>query len=220
MVHTRRKSLARLTPIILLTVFGLLLLAAGLLPAGQTVIARALSLGDDSSWLEMVDTPNQLYTEFNLARLSGKLINFGAVDASACENGGLNADGTATDCGLNAAKPQADEWQNQFNSALVAASKQENVPPRLLKNLFAWESQFWPETIFVNTFEFGLGHITLNGADSALRWDTSLYAEICADSFSKEYCTEEYGYQPANLRSGLQGVLVQKMNADCSGCRF
>jgi subtilisin family serine protease len=168
----------------------------------------------------MVDTPNQLYTEFNLARLSGKLINFGAVDASACENSGLNADGTATECGLNAAKPLADEWQNQFNTALVAASKQENVPPRLLKNLFAWESQFWPETIFFNTFEFGLGHITLNGADSTLRWDTSLYAEICTDTFSNEYCTEEYGYQPANLRSGLQGVLVQKMNADCSGCRF
>ena len=195
MIRSRSKP-ARFRPTILLIILGLVLFTAGLLPASQTAIATALSDSDGTAWLEMVDKPNELYTEYSLARLSGHLITYGAVDASGCENGGLNSDGNATDCGMKAAQPFANDWQNRFNSAILATSKQENVPPRLLKNIFAWESQFWPETIFVNTYEYGLGHITFNGADSALRWDPALYDEICATSFSKEFCSKEYGDQP------------------------
>ncbi len=168
----------------------------------------------------MVSKPNQIYTEFEFAHLSGKLIIFGAVDASACDNSGLNKDGTATDCGIKAAQGVSNEFQNRFNSAIIRTSKQQNIPPRLLKNIFAYESQFWPETVFKTKFEYGLGHITLDGADSALRWDTDLYQEICTSAFSKENCQTEYGYQPENFRNSLQGVLVQKLNANCSTCRF
>ena len=169
----------------------------------------------------MVDKPSQIYTEFSFAHLSGRLIIFGAVDAKGCENGGLNPNGEATDCGIKAAQPVADEWQNRFNAAIIATSKKQNIPPRLLRNLFAWESQFWPETTYTTAYEYGLGHMTMNGADSALRWDDALFDEVCAASFSKETCHQDiYGYQPEGLRNALQGVLAQTVNSDCSACRF
>jgi len=47
-----------------------------------------------------------------------------------------------------------------FHITILDTSKQSGVPPRLLKNIFAWESQFWPQSTYVNTYEYGLGHIT------------------------------------------------------------
>ena len=220
MNQIRRNSTARLISTTLLCLLGIVLLVVSVFPSSQAAIARALFAGEVPGWLDSADKPSQLYTEYALSRLSGHLILFGAVDATACENGGLNAQGNATDCGIKAAQPAANAWQNQFNAAILSASQQENVPPRMLKNIFAWESQFWPETLFINTYEYGLGHMTLNGADSALRWNPALYADMCAASFSKEFCKKTYGDQPTTLRSGLQGALVQKVNADCSGCRY
>ena len=220
MIKNRRQSAARFTPILLLTIAALILLSLGLIPASRSAIARTLSLDDGTAWLEMVDKPSQLYTEYSFAHLSGKLIIFGALNASTCQDSGLNKEGDATDCGIKAAQTVANEWQNRYNKAILETSKQQNIPPRLIKNIFAWESQFWPETTYKNTFEFGLGHVTLNGADSALRWDTGLYQEICLETFNKELCQKEYGDQSEGFRSSLQGVLVQKINADCSTCRF
>ena len=221
-MRTRRKPALFSSPVILLSCFGLVLLVAGLLwPAGRTAIARALSLGDSTAWLEMVDKPSQIYTEYPLAHLSGRLIIFGAVKAPKCPNGGLNEDTDANECGLSATQPQSNEWQNRYNAAIIATSKNQNIPPRLLKNIFTYESQFWSETIYTTAFEYGLGHVTMNGADSALRWDPALFTEICAASFSKETCEKDgYGDQPEELRNALQGMLVQKINGDCSTCRF
>jgi predicted CXXCH cytochrome family protein len=172
------------------------------------------------SWVDMAVSPSQLYTEYQFARLSGRLIHFGAVDGSGCFNRGLAEDGTATDCGMQSARQQSFQWQNQFNNAILETSQRSGVPPVLLKNIFAWESQFWPETAFVNTFEYGLGHMTMNGADSALRWNPTFYDTICASSFSAETCQVVYGLQPEHLRSILKGVVIQKVNADCGDCTY
>ena len=165
MIQTSRRP-ARFKPTILLAIFGLAVIIAGVLPASQAAIARMLADNDGPAWLQMVEQPNELYTEYSLARLSGRLIMSGEVNASECVNGGLDADQNATDCGIKVAQTTANAWQNRFNAAILATSRQEGVPPRLLKNLFAWESQFWPERLYINTFEYGLGHITVMGADT------------------------------------------------------
>ena len=173
---------------------------------------------DAPAWLEMPNDPHQLYSEYKFAGLAGRLIAYKVVDASDCPANGFLPNGAANECGLLRALPAVFEWQNRFNAAILATSQETGVPPILLKNLFAWESQFWPRTVFVHTYEYGLGHITEMGADSALRWNAPFYDDICADSFSADTCKKPYAGQPANIRAALMGVAIQQVNADCANC--
>ncbi len=178
------------------------------------------ALEDVPAWLEMVREPNQLYSQYDLPVLAGKLIHSGEVNASDCFDSGMVADGQADECGLQRAENEMFAWQNQFNQAIIKSSRQSGVPPRLLKNIFAWESQFWPQTTYVNTFEYGLGHITEMGADSTLRWNVPFYDSICADSFSADTCKTDYADQPLSIRRALMGVVIQRVNADCPDCAY
>ena len=175
---------------------------------------------DVPGWLDKLNSPDQLYSEYPLETLAGKLILYGVVTAPDCPNGSLLESGLASQCGVQAALPEVNKWQNRFNSAIIAASQQTGVPPLLLKNIFAWESQFWPQTVFVNTSEFGLGHLTEMGADSVLRWNYAFYQSTCHDSFSAENCDKFYVDQPPAIQSALRGVVLQHVNADCGNCNF
>jgi subtilisin family serine protease len=212
----------------ILTVLALLsgaLLAAVQLPrsvlagAGRDPIWNA-RLNAVPPWLEMPKKPSQLYTEYQLPKLAGKLITFGEVDPRGCLDGGLNADKEADRCGLQTAQAASNIWQNRFNAAILKTSQESGVPPRLLKNIFAWESQFWPERLYVNTFEYGLGHMTVMGADTTMRWDAPFYDAVCASSFSSDTCSKAYADLPDDIRLALMGVVVQRADADCSDCKY
>ena len=82
------------------------------------------------------------------------------MDAVACENGGLATDYTANECGLSAASPQVEYWQNRFDQEILQFARADGVPARLLKNLFIRESQLWPG-IYHDVQEVGLGQLTL-----------------------------------------------------------
>jgi thermitase len=192
---------------------------AGILGAGRDPVWNA-RLKDVPGWLQMPDVTSQLYSEFELPVLAGKLILFGTIDGSGCPGNGLNANYEANECGLQRALSNTHEWQNRFNEAILNTSKQSGIPPRMLKNIFAWESQFWPQTVYVNTYEYGLGHMTLMGADSTLRWNVPFYDSICAASFSPDTCKIDYADQPKDIQSALRGVVVQRVNADCPECTY
>ena len=187
--------------------------------AGRDPIWNA-RLGAVPPWLEIPKKPSQLYTEYQLPKLAGKLITFGDVDPQGCSNGGLNADKEADRCGLQRAQEASNFWQNRFNAAILATAQESGVPPRLLKNIFAWESQFWPERLYVNTFEYGLGHMTVMGADTTMRWDAPFYNSVCASSFSPDTCSKAYADQPDDIRLALMGVVVQRADADCADCKY
>ena len=217
------------TPVLILALVGLLCFSSGLLSTnvqaegmianGRVPAWNAQNL-TPPGWLDSVENPVQLYSEYQFPTLAGHLINFGVVTAPGCENGGLFPNGDATDCGMQAALPAMYEWQNRFNAAIVNTAQQSGVPAVILKNIFAWESQFWPETVYANTFEYGLGHLTAMGADSALRWYPHLYEEVCTTSFSATACEKDYVDQPDSMRQALQGAYVQRAEANCPGCRF
>lgn len=178
------------------------------------------STKDAPYWLFGPATGQQLYSEYDLSYLAGHLIHYGAVDISGCPGGALLDSGAATPCGVQAANSQVLAWQNQFNSDIIGASKETGVPPMLIKNIFAWETQFWPQTIYVNTFEYGLGHITEAGADSALRWNKPFYLQICRDSFSDDTCKPTYDVQDPGVRAALMGAVIKKVETNCPTCAF
>ncbi len=192
---------------------------AGLNAAGKDPLWGA-SLKDVPGWLVMANNPSKIYSEYDLAELASRLIIYRQVDASGCPSGGLKKNGSANTCGMQRAQSAVFEWQNRFNAGIIETSNQTGIPPILLKNIFAWESQFWPQTIYVNTFEYGLGHITEMGADSALRWNAPFYDQICAASLSRVTCKKAYVDQPDSIRANLRGVVLQQVRADCSGCQF
>ena len=109
--------------------------------------------------------------------LAAQLIKQGAVDASSCPNGGLLPDGTASQCGMEVARPQVTAWQNQFDEIILNVAKDTGVPAHLLKNLFAIESQFWPGAS--NKTDIGLGQLTPEGADTTLLWNPPFFHQFC-----------------------------------------
>ena len=74
--------------------------------------------------------------------------------------------------------------------------------------------------MYINTFEYGLGHLTLMGADTTMRWDAPFYDAVCASSFSSDTCSKAYRDQPEDIQAALMGVVVQRANAECSDCKY
>ncbi len=129
-------------------------------------------VGGLTAWLGTPSSTSLLATDEPYYYLAGRLISQGIVDASACSTGGLLPNGYADACGLEAARPQVQEWQNRFDQRIVAVAEETGVPAQLMKNLFAQESQFWPG-IFRVPYEYGLGQITDKGAETLLLWNDS-----------------------------------------------
>jgi hypothetical protein len=146
------------------------------------------------------------------------LISQGVVDVSACEDKGLLSNGAASQCGLEAAQPAVEEWQNRFDELIFQTSQKTEVPAQLLKNLFSRESQFWPG-VFRNGADVGLGQLTEGGADTALLWNPSFYRQFCPLVLSQSLCESKgYANLTARHQAMLRGALIHSVDGRCDDC--
>lgn len=179
-------------------------------------------------WLTTPEAHEDLTSSIPYAYLAGNLISQGVVDVRACADGGLTSEGTASACGLEAAKPAVEQWQNQFDSLIYDIALNTDVPAQLLKNLFSRESQFWPG-VFRNGEDVGLGQLTENGADTILLWNRTFFDEFCPLVLDKNICANN-SYSKLNdedkadgrlneaQRKLLRGALVASVDATCAKC--
>ncbi len=174
-------------------------------------------VGGPPDWLSTPQDPEELSSDIPYNYLSANLILQGVVDASGCSDGGWLPDGPINQCGLEAARPSVEAWQNQFDALILNTSHDTGVPARLLKNLFARESQFWPG-VFRASHDAGLGQLTENGADTALLWNPSFYDQYCPLVLSSQLCSKGYTHLKAVSQELLRQSLVGGVNAACSNC--
>jgi lipid-binding SYLF domain-containing protein len=167
---------------------------------------------ENSSWLQYVSTPMELYTENDMHLLAGKLIQRGTVSAAHCDYGGLLANGAASACGNLAAKFAVVEYQNRFNDQILQAAQATGVPPKLLKGLVAQESQFWDGWVIKG--EYGYGMITDQGADLLLTWNLPAYLELCISVFGTTACAPGYSSLSEYQQAYLRGIALQKIGSD------
>lgn len=170
------------------------------------------------AWLSTPATPEELQSDVSYVYLAGNLIQQGAVNVDACVDGGVYSDGTATPCGVDAARLAVTEWQNRFDTLIFDVARQGEVPAQLLKNLFSRESQFWPG-IFNLRDDVGLGQLTEHGADTTLMWNPAFYSEFCPLVLDRSLCASN-GYATLSKANQalLRGALLQSVNATCADC--
>jgi hypothetical protein len=174
-------------------------------------------VGGPPPWLSTPKDAADLSSDIPYNYLSANLILQGAVDASACPDGGLQPDGSANACGQEAARSAVDQWQNQFDSLIIHTADDTGVPAQLLKNLFARESQFWPG-IFKASADAGLGQLTENGADTTLLWNPSFFSSYCPLVLQADACLEGYVHLKQDQQQLLRQALVASVNASCDNC--
>jgi hypothetical protein len=173
--------------------------------------------GGTTDWLSTPQDKLLLASDGPYYYLAGRLISQGIVVASNCPAGGLLANGYADACGLEAARPLVEAWQNQFDNRIIQTAGESGVPAQLLKNLFAQESQFWPG-VFRVTNEFGLGQITDMGADTILLWNDSFYQQFCPLVLAEDTCSQGYMHLTKDQQALLRGALAVQAKADCPDC--
>ena len=174
-------------------------------------------VGGPPAWLTTPEKPEDLASNIPYEYLAGHLIIQGAVDVSSCSDGGLLPSGAASPCGLEAAHPAVQEWQNQFDDLIFNAAQDTGIPAQLLKNLFSRESQFWPG-IVTSIPEVGLGQLTGNGADTALLWNPSFYEQFCPLVLADSVCRKGYPFLEESEQATLRGALVRNADAFCADC--
>ncbi|HEX7433013.1 MAG TPA: hypothetical protein VF326_05105, partial [Anaerolineaceae bacterium] len=185
------------------------------------------SIGGEPDWLTTPQRPEDLATNVSYEYLAANLIKYGVADASSCSDGGLLANGSASVCGLEAARPAVIDWQNQYDDLIFSAALQTGVPARLLKSSFARESQFWPGHSGDHT-DVGLGQMSDGGADTVLTWNPSFYEQFCPSVLDQSVCKTkiyplpETGWEGIGLadseRSMLRNALVNSVDAICPDC--
>ena len=174
-------------------------------------------VGGPPDWLSTPSDPAGLSSDIPYNYLSANLILQGVVDASGCPDRGWASDATVSQCGIEAARPSVEAWQNQFNALILDTAHDTGVPARLLKNFFARESQFWPG-VFRASPDAGLGQLTENGADTALLWNPSFYSQYCPLVLSSKTCSKGYPHLRAGHQELLRQALVGSVNAACPNC--
>ena len=174
---------------------------------------------DNARWDSFVQFPYQLNTKKTLHTLVRNLIINGIVDASSCEYGGLSIGlDWPTACGLEIANSAMIEWQNQFDEYIWLASKNQGVPPKVLKTLIEVESQFWPGNSRFYLDEYGLGQINQLGVDVLLRRDPSIYQQICPTVLAD--CSTPYISLEPSQQALIRGAVVQSVDATCPTCQY
>ena len=174
-------------------------------------------VGGPPEWLTTPKQSEELSSDIPYTYLAANLILQGIVDASACVDGGLLPDGSVNQCGLEQSRPAVTEWQNQFDELIISTAEETAVPARLLKNLFARESQFWPG-VFRGIEDVGLGQLTDVGADTTLFWNTYFYEQFCPFVLSGDSCGNGYIHLKEEERVELRHALVRSVNATCENC--
>lgn len=174
-------------------------------------------VGGVPDWLTTPVDSAELSSDIPYTYLSANLIKQGAVDAGGCPDGGIAPGGVANQCGVEQARPAVVEWQNQFDALIVTVAEDTRVPARLLKNLFARESQFWPG-VYYSMGDVGLGQLTENGADTTLYWNPSFYEQFCPLVFPASTCGKGYKHLKEEHQIMLRRALVSSVNATCADC--
>lgn len=174
-------------------------------------------VGGAPEWLSTPKQSEELSSDIPYTYLASNLILQGVIDASTCPDGGLAGGNVVNQCGMDKARDAVTEWQNQFDDLILTTAQETSVPARLLKNLFARESQFWPG-IYTSSNDVGLGQLTENGADTALFWNKSFYNQFCPLVMDSETCGLGYANLDEELQTELQQALVGSVNATCEEC--
>jgi len=169
-------------------------------------------------WLSRPDNVLDLQTDNAYFYLAGMMILNGMVDASQCPNGGLqNSRGTvANACGFGVAFEKVQSWQNNFDETILNVSRNGGAPAYILKGIFNQESQFWIGS-YNNKSEFGLGHITYQGADALLLWNPGYYDSLCQKTLNKDVCAQGYGNLDQGSQSLLRYAALRDVNAFSGG---
>jgi len=176
-------------------------------------------LGAPAPWLANPQQPDALVSREPYVYLAGRLIAHGLADASACADGGLLPNGWASACGLESARQAVDAWQNRFDTAIIAAAQKYSLPAQLLKNLFAQESQFWPGAVLdLKIQEFGVGHLTEQGADAVLLWNPEFFARFCPLVLDASACANGYDALDEENKAVLRGAVTLSVNPSCETC--
>lgn len=174
-------------------------------------------VGGPPAWLRSPEYVEELISTQEYYLLAGSLISEGLVDISHCSDGGLQSNGSASECGMEAARPLVNQWQNQFDSEIIRIAGETGIPGQLMKNIFSQESQFWPG-IYNRVSEAGLGHLSDLGADTVLLWNPSFFSQFCPLVLSTDACERGFGNLDISQQEMLRGALVQKVNAACPDC--
>jgi hypothetical protein len=169
-----------------------------------------------TTWASFPPSPDQLNTNKKLFYLTSRLIATGIVQADECPNNGLFSTNSPNSCGMDKARTAMINWQNQYDPAIWVAAKDVGVPPRVIKTLIELETQFWPVNTQYLLLEYGLAQINELGADVILRWDDTMYSEVCKELLFD--CTTPYINLPGWQQALLRGGLMQMINADCPSC--
>lgn len=168
-------------------------------------------------WLMPAGETTDLSTASRYDLLAAKLLSSGWVDGAGCPAYGLNPDGSATGCGLDLALKAVLAWQNQYDTEILAASRTNDLPPKVVKALIAVESQFWPAANWTRG-EIGLGQMTAYGADLLLRWRPTYFQKVCRQSFGEKGCAAQYPFLDPATQSLLRGMVLREMDATCANC--
>ncbi len=194
-----------------------IILALSLTPGAP---AQAAAIG---GWLSTPASADELATSRPLLFLAGHLIQAGLVDATACPDHGLLVGGAASPCGQAKAHGAVVAWQNRFDPIIFAVARQTDVPPFLLKGLFAQETQFWPASTQNQAWsfgEYGLGQLNDHGADTLLLWNSDFYRKLCPSVFRPEFCWPGYTFLPRGMKATLRGAALAMVMADCPTCEL
>ncbi len=177
-------------------------------------------VGGPPGWLSTPGDIAALTSNFSYSYLAGNLITQGFVDASECPGNGLfPGRDRANNCGLEAARPMVNEWQNRFDALIMDIAQETSVPAHLLKNLFARESQFWPG-ISPDGSDVGLGQLTSDGADTVFLWNPIFFEQFCPLALADAACRKGYLHLQDEQRELLREALVYSVNATCENCPF
>lgn len=109
-------------------------------------------------------------------------------------------------------------WQNQFDEYIWMASKNHGVPPKILKTLIEYETQFWPANSRYYMDEVGLGQINQLGVDVLLRRDATYYNKVCS-SLGLD-CARSYNSLEATQQAAVRGAVLASIDATCPTCEY
>jgi hypothetical protein len=169
-------------------------------------------------WLALLEGPEELATGVSYYHLAGRMITYGLASPGTCPSKGLTIDGYANECGLSAVYRGMIDWQNQFDNGIYYAADIADISPVLLKNLFAKESQFWPENDLVE-YEYGFGHMTLVGADTLFMWNYNFFDRFCVMEFGYQAgCGFGYTTLSEEQRELLIDELLTEVSVFCENC--
>jgi hypothetical protein len=174
---------------------------------------------ENVAWNDFVQFPYELHTRKTLHNLATQLLVNGIVDASDCPSGGLSLGlDWPTACGLERATGAMIEWQNQYDDYIWLASRDQGIPPKIIKTLIEVETQFWPGNARRFLDEYGLGQVSQLGMDVLLRRDPTLYLRVCPSVLSD--CSRPYLSLEPQQQAMIRGAVVSLMDASCPSCEY